>query len=411
MTILGRLLERRGADPTQPWGNSNPPVPSTLNSPLAAGVVINDTTAMQLIAVYACVSILADAVSTLPLAAYMTDATGIRRRSDADVPLLYEPWPDITLQDWLSQIMVSLLLRGNAYGLIIASEKGVPTAVQVVHPDQVAVDFNKQAQLVYKVAGKPVDARSLIHIKGLTIPGQPVGMSPITAARSGIALAKATEMYGSQFFANSAEASGVISVDGDLTEDNAKALATNWMAAHQGINKAHLPAVLTGGAKWTAITINPDDAQFLQTRDFQRHEIAMLYRVPEHMIGIQDKTTSWGAGIEQMEIGFVINTLRPWLTRIEAALSKAIEPMNLNVRFDLSGRLRGDTGQRFTAYAMAVNNGWMCIDEIRALEDLPPLPDGLGQRFFQSVQAVPAGQDPAAGKGAVAPDTTPDAET
>lgn len=409
MSLLRGLLERRGADPTKPWGDSTPPAPGSL-VPSIAGVRITDDTAMQVITVLACVSILADSVSTLPMFEYVFDSDGIRRRvSETNgTPFLTNPMEGMTRQDWLSQLMVSLLLRGNAYGAVLATSGHLhlPSQIQPLPPDVVTVrPYQGGAQ--YVISGRVQPPNSIVHLRGMSMPGSPVGLNPIQAARGGIALARATEDYGSAFFGNSAEASGVLSVDGDLTDDQARKLVRSWVAAHQGVNKAHLPAVLSGGAKWTSIAINPDDAQFLQTRDFQRHEIAMMFRIPEHMIGVQDRTSSWGAGIEQMEIGYVINTLRPWLTRFESVLS-ALLPSGHEVRFDLSGRLRGDTGQRFTAYQTAINNGWMCVDEVRDLESLPPLPDGKGQVYYQSVQAVPVGTVAAEPVGAgVNPSDTP----
>jgi phage portal protein BeeE len=118
------------------------------------------------------------------------------------------------------------------------------------------------------------------------------------------------------------------------------------------------------------------------TRDFQRHEIASFFRIPEHMLGFQDRTSSWGTGIEQMEIGFVINTLRPWLNRIETYMSNLLPP-NQVCKFNLQGRLRGDTLQRYQAYTLGINGGWLCVDDVRELEDQPALPDGKGQIFYR----------------------------
>jgi HK97 family phage portal protein len=384
-------LEERGADPALPWGDSTPPPPfgaGSWNAP--AGIVVNDDTALSTAVVFSCVSIVADAVATLPMYAYSDRGDGTHLRVDQQPAILFRPWAEITLQDWLTQVVTSLLMRGNAY-LFVAERDwlGYPLQLIPVHPDNVSVKRNRNTGLrEYRIGGQLVALDDIIHIPGISMPGSLIGLNPIQAIRFSVALAKATEQYGAAFFNNSAEAGGIISIDGDLEEDEAKRLAQSWMAAHQGIAKAHLPAVLTGGAKWTQIAISPDDAQFLQTRSFQKEELAMVYRVPLHMLNIQDRTSSWGTGIEQMEIGFVTNTLRPWLSRIEAAVSDVL-PRSLMIRFDLKGRLRGDTLQRYQAYQIAISNGLLCPDEARAYEDLPPLPDGLGQHFYSSVQAVP----------------------
>jgi HK97 family phage portal protein len=207
------------------------------------------------------------------------------------------------------------------------------------------------------------------------MPGALVGLNPIEVARTSFALSKAAETYGAAFFGNSAHASGVISVQGTLNKEEQINLGRQWIEAHQGLGKAQLPAVLTGGATWTPISIAPDDAQFLQTRQFSRAEVAMMFRVPPHMIGDVDRTTSWGTGIEQQEIGFVVNTLRPFLSKLEGAFFDLL-PKPIYAKFDVSGRLRGDTLQRFQAYTLARNGSWLSPNEIREMEDRPPIEGG-----------------------------------
>jgi phage portal protein BeeE len=169
---------------------------------------------------------------------------------------------------------------------------------------------------------------------------------------------------------------------GDLSEEETLAMAVDWKMAHQGIGNAQYPAILTAGAEWKTVSIAPDDAQFLETRSFQRSDIASFFRIPEHMLGIQDKTSSWGTGIEQMDIGFMVNTLQPWINRIEAYMSRLLPP-NQVAKFDLTGRMRGDSGQRASYYTTMINAGLMSGDEARAFEDLPPLPNGEGQIFYR----------------------------
>jgi hypothetical protein len=124
----------------------------------------------------------------------------------------------------------------------------------------------------------------------------------------------------------------------------------------------------------------------------------MLFRIPPHMIGDVDRTTSWGTGIEQQELGFVTNTLRPWLSRIESAFSDLL-PADVAVKFNLAGRLRGDTLQRYQAYTLARFGGWSNVDEIREKEDEPPLPDKLGQEFLQPLNYQAMGSAPPAAPG------------
>lgn len=387
VSLTRRLLgppERRVAQ----WGDSSIPPPGS------AGSVGGESSAMQIISVYSCVSILADAVATLPLYAYQR-VGGIRRPVDPDPALIARPFAEITRQDWLTQVMTSLALRGNSYNQVAERDRlGFPTQLVPIHPDAVSVRRDGNGQLVVRVNGTPVPNSDIVHIPALMLPGALTGINPIEMARTSLSLAKQAEAYGEAFFRNSAQASVVIEVPGSLDEDETLELARSWAAAHQGVGLSHLPAVVTGGAKITQISINPDDAQFLETRNLSRLEIAMLFRVPPHMLGDTDRTTSWGAGIEQQEIGFVTNTLRPWLARIESAISDLL-PDGMFARFNLAGRLRGDTLQRFQAYTMARMGGWSNIDEIREKEDEPPLPDGMGTDYLQPLNYMPIGQAPA----------------
>jgi HK97 family phage portal protein len=137
--------------------------------------------------------------------------------------------------------------------------------------------------------------------------------------------------------------------------------------------------VLSGGFKWKPITITPEESQFLETRKFQVTEIARLFGVPPHMIGDLERSTSWGTGIEQQSIGFVTYTLRPWLTRIESALSKQL-PGGQFVKFNVDGLLRGDSKSRHESYRLGLDGGYYSPNEVRAWEDLAPIENGDSYR-------------------------------
>lgn len=384
----GETIERRG--PTGPWGDTTPPPPG------GGGLFgpTNEQTALQILTVLACVGVLADAVATLPLYAYQR-GPGSRRPVDPPPPLIAQPFVEITLQDWLTQLMVSLALRGNGYGLVIQrDDMGFPVQVAPVHPDAVGVKRDQRSgHRVYRVNGEVKDTADVLHVPAIMLPGALVGLNPIECARITFGLARASEAFAASFFGNSANPSGVIQVPGSLNPTETFEMAKAWIAAHQGSQNANLPAVLTGGAEFKPISITPDDAQFIETRNLSRLEIAMMFRVPPHMLGDVDRTTSWGAGIEQQEIGFVTNTLRPWLNRIESHLSTLL-PGNMFCKFNLSGRLRGDTLQRFQAHTLARFGGWENVDEIREKEDMAPLPDGLGEQYLQPLNYAPAGAAP-----------------
>ena len=392
MSILRRLApERRGADPTLAWGSSAIPTNSMAYAPVAAGVAINDDSALSISTVYRCIQIRAEAVSTLSI-------TGLRRTKDRTKtfvghPLIDNPSPDMTRVDFYAQMMFSVLLRGNFFAQIVDRDPdGFPTALVPIHPDSVMAR-RVDGKRTYWVNGRPMKTDDMFHMPSSMVPpGGFLGLNPVEYMRSSWGLAAAAEKYGGQFFANSAHASGIITIPGDLNEEETLELRRAWMGAHGGIGSALLPAVLTGGATWTQMSINPDDAQFLATRTFQRHEIASWFGVPPGMLGDQDRSTAI-AGIEQGEMSFVTNILRPDLVRIESYISRIL-PGPISIKFDLADRLRADTLQRYQAYQIARNMGVLNADEIRAKEDLPVIPNGLGQIYLSPMNMAPLGTAP-----------------
>ena len=344
---------------------------------------MNDDAAMSIGTVYTCIAILADAVATLPLNGFIKTSDKSKVPISPMPLLLTDPWPEGTLGDFLTQVMVSLTLRGNFFGQIVDyDEFGSPSMVRPIHPDSVMARRNqKNGKRMYWVDGVLQDTTTIVHIPSLLMPGSFIGLNPVEYMRQGWSLAAAAEKYGGQFFANSANPSGIISTEEDLGEDEVRAMAQSWKEAHGGLGNALYPAILTGGAKWQQISITPDDAQFLQSRAFSKGDIASFFRLPLEMVGVSDPANR-GMSPEDREMGFVTNTLTPWLTRIEQYLSRMI-PNTQYAKFDVSNRLRGDTLSRFQAYTLAVNGGWMNNDEIRDKEDQPPMPNGLGKIFWR----------------------------
>ena len=408
------LLERRAVSGKVPWGDSTPPTNGQLGG-AAAGTNVTEQTALQVAAVYGSIGVLADGVSTSPLR-LLSSTRAEDRRVLAPSPLITEPYSEISLIDWLVQYTVSLALRGNFYGHIIARDRNLyPTQIKPVHPDRVQVRRLSSGELEYRFYGRPVPLDDVFHVRYLSVADSLTGLNPIEYLRNTLGLARAADLYGGSFFQNSANPSGVIKVDGDLDEEETLALALAWKQSHQGLGAANMPAVLTGGADFKPISISPEDAQFLGSRQFSQGEISgMIFRVPPHMIGIVDRTTSWGSGIEQQETGFVRNTLAGYLTRLENALTP-LHPPGQFVKFDLGQRLRGDKLQRFQAYSLGMLGGWLCPDDVRAEEDMPPVPGGKGKEFYvpintellqaaldqikQSEQSPPAGGGIEPGRG------------
>jgi HK97 family phage portal protein len=180
----------------------------------------------------------------------------------------------------------------------------------------------------------------------------------------------------------------VLSTEQALDQDTANEYQDRWEEAHG--DKSRRVAVMGGGLKYERVSLAPEESQFLETRRFSRSEIAGFYRVPPHLIGDVDRSTSWGTGIEEQGHQFVTFTLGPWLRRLELAWSRQLGlGSSRYVRYNASALLRGRTLDRFNAYTLARQGGWLNVDEIRSLEELPPLPEDKGTDYLQPLNYAP----------------------
>ena len=362
-----------------------------------SGKNVNERSAMQMTAVYACVRILSEAVAGLPLHVYAYDDNGGTDKA-TDHPLYRilhdEPNPDMTSFVFRETLMTHLLLWGNAYAQIVRNGKGQVMGLYPLMPDRMTVDRDTRGRLVYlyrrggddapEIGSKEIillPATDVLLIPGLGFDGL-IGYSPIAMAKNSIGMAIATEEYGAKFFSNGAAPGGVLEHPG-VVKDVAR-LRASWNAAYQGSGNAHKVAVLEEGLSFKQIAISPEQAQFLQTRKFQINEIARIFRVPPHMVGDLEKSSF--SNIEQQSLEFVKYTLDPWVVRWEQAIHRALlsesEKGRFFVRFNLEGLLRGAYETRMKGYAIARQNGWMSANEIRAQESLDRIPAELGGDEF-----------------------------
>jgi HK97 family phage portal protein len=388
-------LERRGADPRLPWGDSTPPTNGALGGAVE-GTTVNEKAALQVAAVYGSLGVICDSMAMLRLELFNSLDPAQRRRLPPS-QLLTQPYVEISRMDWIVQYTMSVGLRGNFYGHVIERDPELyPTQIKPIHPDNARVQRvpygRDKGKLEYRFDGQVVPTDDVFHVRYLSVPGAIVGLNPIEYLRHTLGLARAQDLYGAAYFQNSANPGGQIVVPDDLDPEETLGLAKAWLAAHQGIGQSNIPAVLTGGAEFKPISITPEDSQFLESRQFSQSQISgMIFRVPPHMIGIVDRSTSWGTGIEQQERGYVTNTLSGYYGRLEEALT-AVHPPNRFVRANLSERLRGDTLQRYQAHSLGIAAGFLCQDDARAAEGMAPLPDGLGETYLMPINAEPLKQ-------------------
>ena len=362
----------------------------------AAGKNVNERSAMQMTAVYACVRILSEAIAGLPLHMYQYLEDGSKKKA-IEHPIYHllhdEPNPEMTSFVFRETLMTHLLLWGNGYCQIIRNGKGEVIALYPLMPNRMTVDRDANGKLYYKYQKSSEDAPTMegsnvildssdvLHIPGLGFDGL-VGYSPIAMAKNAIGLAIAAEEYGSKFYANGAAPSGVLEHPGTL-KDPAR-VRESWNAAFGGSSNSHKVAVLEEGLKYSPISISPNEAQFLETRKFQINEIARIFRVPPHMVGDLEKSSF--SNIEQQSLEFVKYTLQPWIIRWEQNLQKALlteeEKKIYFFIFNVEGLLRGDYQSRMQGYATARQNGWMSANDIRELENLDKIPTEEGGDMY-----------------------------
>src|SRR5690625_1373647 len=358
-----------------------------------SGVTVSEEGAMALSSVYSCVRLLAESVASLPLKLYRQ--SGDKRalaRDHALYTVLHDQGNDIMTAMQLREVMmVYLCLWGNAYCEIERDRGGRIVALWPIHPSRVTVRVVERSGRIgvdYEVSktGAPVQTlteRDILHVAGLGFDGL-VGKSPIRLHREGIGIAQSAERYGAKFFSNDATPGLVIKHPGLLGGEGYANLKRSWSEAHQGAGNAHKLAILEEGMEVDTVGLPPGDAQFIETRKFERAEIASIFRVPPHMIGDTDRSTSWGTGIEQMGIGFVVHTLRPWLVRIEQAIRMRLlserERGDMYALHIVDGLLRGDNKSRADYYRSMHQIGVYSINDIRELEDMDAV-EGGDQRF------------------------------
>lgn len=362
-----------------------------------SGKPVNERTAMQTTAVYACVRILAEAVASLPLHVYeYQDDDG--KKLVHDHPLYYllhdEPNPEMTSFVFRETLMSHLLIWGNAYAQIIRDGAGRVLGLYPLLPDKMDVQRDERGNIYYVYSRNSdenpmfkeygdirLKAEDVLHIPGLGFDGL-IGYSPIAMAKNAVGMTLACEEYGASFFANGANPGGVLEHPGVL-KDPSK-VRESWNSVYRGVNNAHKIAVLEEGMKYQQIGIPPEEAQFLETRKFQINEIARLYRIPPHMVGDLDKSSF--SNIEQQSLEFVKYTLDPWVIRWEQSLQRSLllpgEKGKYFIKLNVDGLLRGDYQSRMNGYAVGRQNGWFSANDIREMENMNPIPDEQGGNLY-----------------------------
>ena len=342
----------------------------------SSGVAVDATTALEVTSVWAAVRRISSTIATLPLHTYQVSATGKEKAVAHPVYKLLHvrPNPYQSAFTFREQMLAHLLIYGDWFCEVERDGKGQALALWPLNPVNVRIEFwgERKDQKVYivRVGGQdvPLSPDDMLHIPGFSLDGQR-GLIPVLYAREAIGIAKATEQFGSTFFANGAQPSGVLMHPGKLgkvANDNLKA---SWNASFGGLSNAQRLAILEEGMSYLPLGIAPEHAQFLETRKFTVAEIARVFLLPPHLLGDLERATF--SNIESQGIDYLVYCIEPWTTKIEQELNyKLFGDAAYLASFDLTGLLRGDSSSRAAWYTQMLSNGVLSVNEVRAMENL-----------------------------------------
>lgn len=401
MTLFGNMFERRAAE-----NPSRPLTDTTLldlvgGGPGAAGTVVTERSAMRMSAVWRCVALNSNVPSALPYHVYRKGT-----RDKAESRVVEEPHPDLTWLELIRLAYVHKNLWGNAYLQKVRSRAGEIRELWPITPDRVQVTrdrptaANPSGKLFAVVDDwgqqQVLTSREVLHLPGLGYDGV-CGVSPIRAASEAIGLGIAAEEFGARLFGSGSLMSGILQTEQRLDKEAAARLKASWRAKVGGGNRnAHDIAILDSGANFQAVSMPNKDSQFIESRTFQVPEVARFFGTPLFLLFETSKSTSWGTGLEQQALAWVQFDLSPmWIAPTEARLDREIlRPLGLYGRWGVQGLLRGDSMARAQFYRTLRDTGAFSANDIRELEDQPPISEG-GDVYLQPMNYVPLGTDPA----------------
>lgn len=365
--------------------------------------------ALGLSATWACVSFWAGNIASLPLTVQRKGAGGISV-DDPTHPLYWllhdSPNYDQSAFDFWEFMVASIELRGNAYAEIAKRDDGFIVSLTPIAPDLVSVQRLSTGELQYRwndANGQHTLLQSdVLHIRGFG--GGPLGgVSPLAVCRQAFASASAVDRAASTIFANGVRSSGVLSSDKAMTADQRKTAEDLLQEKFVGAVNAGRPMLLDNGLKWEQLSIDPQDAEMLESRRFSVEEICRIFETDPHLVGQTQGNSTLGSSITDQTLSLLKFKLRKRLKRIEGALSKQLltradRQAGVAIRFNLEAFLRADSAGRSEFYSSALGDGWMTINEVRALEGLAPLLGGdVPRTQMQNVPITEVGQQPTGG--------------
>jgi HK97 family phage portal protein len=370
----GQPMEERNLSYQQVWGSGI----DVSGFSTWAGTTINQQNALQVGAAYACVRLLSDTISTLPVDTFI-------RRDGNRLPFrprpawVYEPeGPGSSRIEYYKQIVTSMLLSHGAVVQILRNGAGEVVALQPLDPTRVEIRRNRSTRMrEFVVDGGTVvlPGEDVLYITEMRRPGSLKGVSRVDELKQTLGLAKALDEFASRYFSNGANTSGMIEFPGNLTQEQAKDLVDAFEAGHKGLKKAHRPGVLSGGAKFVKTGADGEQSQMLQSRQFAVEEVARIFRVPPSMIGLNTPGAMSYASVEHNAIQFTRYSLTPLIAAIEEAHNRLL-PGDSFLRVNMDGLLRGDSATQAQVFSTALQAGYMSVNDVRNLMDMRPVEGG-----------------------------------
>jgi HK97 family phage portal protein len=339
---------------------------------VGGGPVVGWAGALSIPAVWAAVRLRANVIASLPVGVFR-DVDGVPERiTGAAVPsVLSQPSATFDMTSWLHASQVSLDMRGNAYGKIVARHpiNHLPTQVELVHPDDVGLRVLSDGSLEWTFGGRRVDAFDVWHERQNEVPGSELGMSPISAAARSLGINLSALDYGSGFYSEALTPSALLSSDAPIDEDGARIVKRRVLQTQSGRE----PLVLGGNWRYEQLSVNPADAMFLEVMRYGDTDVARLFDVPGELIDANTSGSSVTyANREQRSQDLLAFRLGPAITRRERALSR-LTVRGQYVKLNVASLLRGDLMTRYKSYELGLRNGFLTLDEVRALEDRGPI--------------------------------------
>lgn len=401
----------------------DPPSSDTVGSELwelfeanatAAGVRVNSFTALQQVAVYSCVQILSEDTAKLPLQIWRGDPQG--KREPAKDHFLYRllkrPNDWQTRFEFVEMMTAALALRTNAYAVIVRDGRGQPQQLVPIHPDRVVLFEAPGGDWFYLVtrdglhemavlAHLPmmIAAEDMLHLRGMASWNSLLGVSRVSVMREPIGLALSQEQQAARLAGTGARPAGVLQTKDKLAPDVIERLKEQWQKNYGGVRNTGKTAVLEQGLEWKQMAMSSVDSEFMAGRQFQLEEIARMFRVPPHKLGVVARTT--GTTLVQQDQEYLNNVLSGYCERWTSKLARTFDidlSDDLFLEFDYSHFLKADIATRLNAKRVGVIGMIYTPNEARAGEGLPPVEGG--DTLYQSTNVAPIGFTPAApGKG------------